>query len=221
MLDEVGAHERIDVDSVTVLAREHDRGHELGLAVAVADRHLALRVGPQVGHDVAPAHFGRSVDQTMGQMDGQRHQDVGVPACVPEHHALIAGALLIELVVVGWLDAHLERLVDPLGDVGRLLVDGGDDAARLVVEAVLGPGVADLGDGLAHHRRDVDVGMGRDLARDDHQPGGDQRLAGHPSVRVVSQDGVKHRVRDLVGDLVRMAFADRFGREQVLMVLHG
>ena len=73
---------------------------------------------------------------------------------------------------------RLVRLVDALRDVGRLPVDRDDDAARLEVEAVLGARVADLGDAVADDRADVDVGLGRDLAGDDDEPGRDQRLAG-------------------------------------------
>jgi hypothetical protein len=41
---------------------------------------------------------------------------------------------------------------------------------------------------------DVDVRLGRDLARDDDEAGVDQGLARHPSERIVSQ----HRVQDAV-----------------------
>ena len=130
---------------------------------------------------------------------------------VAEHHPLVARA---ERSTGRVAVLRLERLVDALGDVGRLLVDRDDDAAGLEVEAVLRARVADLGDRLAHDRADVDVGVRRDLAGDDDEPGRDERLAGDPSVRVVGEDGVEDRVRDLVGDLVRMALGDRLGREQ-------
>ena len=69
-------------------------------------------------------------------------------------------------------------MIDALGDVGRLLVDRDDDATRLGVEAELRARVADLADELADEPRDVDLRLGRDLARDDDEAGGDQRLAG-------------------------------------------
>ena len=75
-------------------------------------------------------------------------------------------------------------------------------------------GVADLGDRLADEPRDVHVGLGRDLAGDDDEAGRDQRLAGDAAVRVVGEDGVEDRVRDLVGDLVRVPLGDRLGREE-------
>src|SRR5262249_6238275 len=77
----------------------------------------------------------------------------------------------------------------------------------------LGAGVADLLDPLADEPRDVDVDLGRDLARDDHEAGGDERLAGDAPVRIAGEHGVEDRVGDLVGDLVRVALGDRLGRE--------
>ena len=157
VLDQIGPHQRVDIDAVAMLAGQDHGGDELGLAVAIADRHLALRVGSEVGHDVSAPDLRRAVHQPVCQMDGQGHVHIGVAAGVAEHHALVAGSLAIELVLVARIGAHLEGLVHSLGDVAGLLVDGGDDPAGLGVEAVLGPGVADAGDGAAGDRRDIDV----------------------------------------------------------------
>ena len=67
---------------------------------------------------------------------------------------------------------------------------------------------------------DVDVRLGRDLARDDDEPGRDQGFAGDAPVDVVPQDGVEHRVRHLVGDLVGMPLGDGLRREQELAGRH-
>ncbi len=104
---------------------------------------------------------------------------------------------------------------------GRLLVDRDDDTAGRRVEAPLGVRVADLRDLLARRSRDVDVGLRRDLAGDDDEPGRDQRLAGDPAVDVVTKDGVEDGVRDLVGDLVRVALGDGLGREEKFARSHG
>ena len=60
---------------------------------------------------------------------------------------------------------------------------------------------------------DVDVGVGRDLASDDHEAGRDEGLAGDAALGIVRQDGVEDGVGDLVGDLVGMTLGDRLGRE--------
>ena len=46
---------------------------------------------------------------------------------------------------------------------------------------------------------------------DDHDAGLDQGFAGDAPARVGRQDRIEHRIGDLVGDLVRMAFGNRFG----------
>ena len=104
-------------------------------------------------------------------------------ARVAEHHPLVAGADPVERVVVAGVVLHLVRRVDALRDVGRLLVDRDDHAARVGVEAVLGARVADLARSAARtSARDVDVGLGRDLAGDDDEAGRDERLAGDAAV---------------------------------------
>ena len=193
----------------------------IGTPVLVADRDLGLAVGAQVGHDLALAHLGEPVGELVGERDRHRHQLRRLAGRVAEHHPLVAGAGDVELVVVGGVGARLERLVDALGDVGRLLVDRVDHRARVGREAEVGVGVADLADRLAGDLRDVDVGLGRDLAGDDDEAGVDQRLAGDAAVRVVGEDRVEDAVGDLVGDLVGMALGHRLGGEQVLVVAQG
>ena len=112
--------------------------------------------------------------------------------------------------------ADLERRVDALGDVGRLLLDRHQRAAGQVVEAVVGPRVADVADRVADDRLEVDVGLGGDLAEDHDQAGRGGRLAGDPGARVLADDRVQDGVGDLVAHLVRVAFGDRLGGEQVL-----
>ena len=48
-----------------------------------------------------------------------------------------------------------------------------------------------------------------------HRPGGDQRLARDPAVRVLGQDRVEDAVADLVGHLVGVTLGDRLRRERV------
>ena len=118
---------------------------------------------------------------------------VGLVARVAEHHALVAGADLV--VEVAGAGALLERLVDTHRDVGRLLVDRDDDAARLAVDAERGVGVADLADRVAGEAGEVDVRLGADLTGDHAQAGGDQRLAGDPAVRVLGAGPRRARCR--------------------------
>ena len=90
----------------------------------------------------------------------------------------------------------------------RLLVHRDEDGDVVAVVAVLALVVADVADRLADRFGDVDLGVGGQLAGDDRHAGVDQRLAGDPRVRVLGEAGVEDCVRDLVGDLVGMAFGD-------------
>src|SRR5581483_4369223 len=133
-------------------------------------------------------------------------------AGVAEHHPLVARADLVE--VLARAGALLERLVDAHRDVGRLLVDRGDDAARAAVEPVRLPVVADRADRVAHDARDVDVGARADLAGDDDETGGRHRLARDPARRVLLEDGVEDGVADLVAHLVGVTLGHRLRRER-------
>ena len=180
----------------------------------VAHRHLRLAVGTQVRQHVGLAHDRKPLGDAVRQHDRQRHQLARLVRGVAEHHPLVAGADHVERVVVARIVLHLVRGVDALRDVGRLLVDRDDHAARLRVEAVLGARVADLLHRLAHDPRNVDVLLGRHLTRDDDETGRDQRLARDAAHRVVRERSVEDRVRDLVGDLVGMPFGDRLRGEE-------
>ena len=166
-------------------ALDLDRPAVAVLVLLVADRHLRLAVRPQVRQHVRLAHCREPLREPVREHDRQRHQLLGLVRRVAEHHSLVAGADLVERILVAVL--HLERRVDALRDVGRLLVERDDHAARVGVEAELRARVADLADALAHEARNVDVGVRRDLAGDDDEAGRDQRLAGDATHRVVGR----------------------------------
>ena len=200
-------------------ALDLDRALNPALVDLVPHRHLRLPVGTEVRKHVRLAHLGETLREPVRDQDRKRHELVRLAGRVAEHHPLVAGAEEVDRVDVSVL--RLVRLVHPLRDIRRLLVDRDDDTARLEVESVLRPRVANLGDPFANHRADVDVGVRRDLARDDHETGRDERLAGDPSVRVVCENRVENGVRDLIRDLVRMTLGDRLRRERERTHRHG
>ena len=130
--------------------------------------------------------------EAVREHDRQRHQLGGLVGGVAEHHALVAGA----------------AGVDPCLDLGRLLVEAGEHDGVVGVEALAGPVVADAADDAAGDRLGVDLGVRGDLAGQDDQVAGDQRLARDPGQGVLGEVGVEDRVGDLVGDLVRVALGD-------------
>ena len=161
---------------------------------------------------------GEARRQAVRERDRQRHQLGRLVGRVAEHHALVAGAGDVELVV-GAGRALLVGSVDALGDVGRLAVDRADHRAGVAVEAVGGVVVADVAARFARTSSGMSrCTVGGDLARDDDQAGVHEGLAGDAPVGVLGEHGVQHGVGDLVGDLVGMAFRHRLRREQVLIV---
>src|SRR5207245_8920879 len=88
--------------------------------------------------------------------------------------------------------------------------DGRQNGAGLAVEAVFAAVVADLVDRGAHDFLEVHVGTGRDFAGHDREAGRDERLARDAADWILRQEGVENGAGNLIGDLVRMSFGDRF-----------
>ena len=192
-----------------VLRGDDDVGDADGLAVLVDHRHLRLRVGTQPRHAAALADPGELAAEAMREHDRRRHQLGRLVAGVAEHQALVAGALL------GGLLAHRLLGIDALRDVGRLLRDQQVHEHLVGVEHVIVVDVADLADGVARDLDEVELGLGRDLAADDHDVRLDVGFAGDAAVLVLREACVEHGVGDRVGDFVRMTLADRFRGEDV------
>ena len=149
VLDQVGLDQRVRVEPVAVLRRD-EHAHDLDRPLAavlvhlVADVTCAFPSGRRYGRICAFRTSDEPLGDPVREHDRERHELLGLGAGVAEHHPLVAGADLVERVVVAVL--HLVRGVDALRDVRRLLVDRDHDAARVGVEAVLGAVVADLAD---------------------------------------------------------------------------
>ena len=178
-------------------------GHALRVA-AVAHGDLRLAVGQQSGHRVVAADGGQAARDGVREHERQRHQLGRLVAGEAEHHPLVARADAVERIATGL--ARLQGGVDALCDVGGLLVERNRDGAGVGVEAVLGTRVADLADDAAHDLRHVERRSRGDLPGDQDEAGREQRLARHPTERILAQHRIQNRIRDLVGDLVGVAF---------------
>ena len=160
-----------------------------------------------------------ALQDLVAVVERRRHQLGRLVAGEAEHDALVAGAFVL---VAGGVDA--------LRDMRRLAVQMVLEAGRLPVEAFLL--IADALDGVADDLLDLVAGAGRpavrvlelllvvdraaaDFAADDDPLRGDQRFAGDARLRVLGQEQVDDGVANLVGDLVGMAFGNRFGGEEI------
>jgi hypothetical protein len=172
----------------------------------VDHRDLGLAVGTQVRDGSDASHLGQALREPVGQPDRQRHQVRCLVAGVPEHHALVPGALGVEGVLAAGSGAELVRGIDSLRDVGRLGVKGHEHAACVAVEPVGVVVVPDLADRLARQRRDVHVSRRRHLAGHHNKTSRQEGLAGDPAGRVALQHGVENGVGNLVRHLVGVTF---------------
>ena len=157
------------------------------------------------------AHFRQAPGQPVGQADGQRHQLGRLVAGVAEHDALVAGSHQIQrvaVVVVG--------LVHPLGNIGRLLIQGHQHGTAVGIETTsAGTGVADLIDHAPHEGVEVHPGGGGDLTGDQAEARVHHGFAGHSGGRILGQQGIQHRIAHLITDLVGMPFGHRLRGEDV------
>ncbi len=109
------------------------------LAVLVAQRDLALGIGPEPRKHLLLAHLGLLLDQAVGEVDGRRHERRRLRGGVAEHQPLVACALIFGIAAI-----HALR------DVRRLLADHVDHRAGGAVEAELGGVIADVEDHPPH-----------------------------------------------------------------------
>ena len=180
--------------------RAEDHGSDaLRLVALVLDRHLALAVGTDSFDLTRSANLRQSPGQAVRQHDRQRHQLRGLIAGEPIHHALIAGALILVIL-----------LVDSLGDVRALLMNAHQDSGIFVVDTELWIRVADLLQGLPGDALNIGVALGAHFAGDNHSPGRDKTLDRHSAIGVLLEKSVQDRVGDPVTNLVGMPLGDRF-----------
>ena len=174
------------------------------LIVFVDHAHLGLAVRQEVAEAAVVAHLRQPPRQPVGQADRQGHQLRRFIAGVAEHDPLVAGPDQIERVAV-----MVVGLVHPLGDVGRLLVEGDQHGGTAGIEAA-GPGaaVADPLDHTPHQAVEIHPGVGGDLAGYQTEASVHDGFAGHPARGILGEHRVQNGVAHLVADLVGVPFRD-------------
>ena len=178
------------------------------LAAVVLYRNLGLSVREQVGDRAVLADCCELLRELVREAYRHRHELRSFGACVAEHHALVAGA-----GVVCVLGSALERVVYAHCNIRGLLVDGGEYRAAISVKAVLGAGVADVADSLAHDGRNVDLRCGGDLAHYCYHTGGCEGLAGNSAHGILFKNSVEDSVGNVVADFVGMSLGYALGGE--------
>jgi hypothetical protein len=199
--------ELLDRNVGRVLSRNNDgvntQRDDGTVVVCVLDGDLGLGVGPEPGEGAVVAGIGHGLVELVGKLDGKGKVLRGLVGGIAEHDTLVTGTELLESLLV----------VKTLSNVGALLLNGDEDVASLVVEALLGRVVADVLDGVTDDLLVVDLGLGGDLAEDHDHAGLGGTLASDLGERVLLEAGIEDGVGDLVSDLVGVALADGLGGE--------
>ena len=196
---------------IRIMLRGNDDGiHTDRLAVFIFYSDLRLAVRTEIGQFTGFSDFCQTACQTVRQCDRHRQIFRRFVRCIAEHHPLIACA---DIIRVGFIGFGFQRLVDAHGDIRRLLIERDIDPYAVSIEAIGRCGVADVTNGIANDFRESNVRRGGDLTEDMYLPRGDGRLTSDTAIRVLCKDRVKNGVRDLVTDLIRMPFGNRFRSE--------
>ena len=142
----------------------------------------------------------------MREVECERHQVGRFVNGIAEHHALVAGALLL-----GSGANHA------LIDVAALLVNGREHTARCSVELILSLVIANAINHSAGHVHEVDVSLRAHLASNHNLTGCNQCFDSHLRLAVVGEQFVEHSVGNLVSHFVGMTFRHRFGCKQIIL----
>src|SRR6058998_747815 len=191
-----------------VVRGDDDRLDALRPAKLVLHRDLRLAVGAQERQLAVFAYLGQLLGQPVRERDREGHELGRLAAGEADHHPLVAGALQLEGIGLAGACALLQGVVDARRDVGRLLLQVDLDQRMIGVEADRLVAVPDSANRVPDGALDVESGVGRDLADDDAKALRDRGLARDARSRVLLEHAVEHGVRDLVADLVRVAFGD-------------
>ena len=182
------------------------------LAVDVFKRNLRLAVGTEEVHQTVLTDLGELLRKLVRPVDGGGHQSGSLVARKPEHHALIAGTLIFRVLTV-----HALR------NVAGLMVDGGNNGARLPVKAHFGAVIADFLDGFADDLRQIGIALGADFTGDDGHAGRHEGFASHTGVGILFNQCIEDGIGNLVGNLIGMTFGHGLGRKEIsaFFGLHG
>merc|ERR1719502_1812337 len=178
----------------------------------VLDSHLGLAIRSQPPALTALADISQRLTQTSGHGVRQGHAICSFITGIAKHDALVASTH------IHFVLAHMHTTCN----VWALLVDANQHLAGLVTKAltvhagqVVHKAVeADLCNHTPHHLVVVELSLRCDFTCTHHHVVLGGSLAGYLGLGVCSQASVKHRIGDLVTDLVGMSFVDRLRREK-------
>lgn len=200
--------ELLGADVLAVLGGDDDGVDTLGdngaVVVLVLNGDLSLGVRSQPGQGTVTAGSRHGGVQLVGEQVAEGVELGGLVGGIAEHDALVTSTEVLECLLV----------VETLGDIGGLLLNGNQQVKGLVVEALGGVIVTNVLDGGTDDLLVVEVGLGGDLAKDHDHAGLGGSLTGDLGQRVLGQAGIEDGIGDLISDLVGVTLTDGLGGEQ-------
>lgn len=197
--------ELLSGDILGVLGRDDDGVDALGnnstVVVAVLNGNLGLGVGSEPGEGAVAAGSGHGSVELVGEEEGKGEELRGLVGSIAEHDTLVTGTELLESLLV----------VETLRDIGRLLLNGDEQVAGLVVETLGGVIVADVLDSFTDDLLVVEVGLGGNFTEDHDHAGLGGSLASNLGEGVLGEAGIEDGIRNLISDLVGVTLTDGLG----------
>lgn len=195
-------------DVLGVLSRDNDSVNALGdngtVVVLIFDSDLGLGIGSEPWQGAVTASSRHGGVELVGEQQSQREELRGLVSGISEHDALITGTKLLESLLV----------VQTLGDIGRLLLNGNQEVQSLVVKPLGGVVVTDILDSITNDLLVVELGLGSDLTKDHNHTGLGGSLTSDLGQRILGQASIEDSIGDLISDLVGVAFTNGLGGEE-------
>ena len=191
-----------------MLGRNNDSIYTNRFAVIIFNGNLSFAVRTQVRQHAFLTNLGQLQSQLVSQICRHRHVAFGFVGCITEHHALVAGTgfFLSSLAFLSF-----QRFVNAHSDIRGLLVDRNQHAAGVAVKAEFSTVVADVVDGFAGNVCDINIALGRNFTENVNLTGSNDSFASNTAFRILSQDGIKHSIGNLVCYFIGMTFGNGFG----------
>lgn len=195
-----------------VLGRNDDgvdtNGDNSAVVVLVLDGDLSLGVGAEPGESAIATGGGHGSVELVSELESEREELRGLVGGITEHDTLVTSTELLKSLLV----------VQTLGNIGGLLLNGDEQVEGLVVETLIRVIVTNVLDGVADNLLVVELGLGGDLTENHDHTSLGGGLASDLGKGVLSQAGIEDSIRDLISDLVGVTLTDGLGLYDALVI---
>ncbi|KAK3043056.1 hypothetical protein RJ639_002624, partial [Escallonia herrerae] len=174
--------------------------------IPVLNSHLGLTVRPQPWARLVLSHLSE-LGTKLGCKDVSKgHELRRFVSGIAKHMALITSSNIFRFLC--------EMTMNTLSNVWALLLNVDKDLAVIGIKAYIRRCKPNASASISNYLLIVYFGLGRDLAKDHHHVSFCAGFTSNFALWILLQASIKDSIRDLVAELVRMAFIDRFRGEE-------